>query len=503
MTALSMLFQGFLSVLAPENLLYLMGGVIVGMVLGAIPGLTATMAIALVIPLTYYLTPTQSLIMLLGAYNAGTFGGSLAAILIGTPGTPAAAATVADGYTMARRGQAGKAIKTALYSSAFGCLFSSIILVLIAQPIAKYALKFGPAEYSILMLFSLTIIASAAGRSMAKGLIGGCIGLLFGCVGMDPSYTIPRFTFGVLKLSSGIDLVVMLIGALALGEVLKQVEDVAAGNTSAHLPPPASKDDSKFTKHDFKLSIAHWLRSSALGCAIGALPGLGPALACYIGYDFGRKSAKEPEKYGNGSVEGVAAAEAANNAVCGANMIPLLSLGVPGDTGAALLISAFLIQGLTPGPLVFTESPETVYNVYAGLILCNLALVLVALLTWKAFTKICSLETTIIFPAVLMFCVVGVYALNQSLTDVWIMIVFGVIGYLLTKFKFPIATVLIGFILSPLFEKNFRRALLLHDGDLKVFFSSPLCWAFWIVTVLSVVFILRGKKKDKNLADGL
>lgn len=503
MEAITMLLSGFGAMLAPENLLYLVGGVVVGMVLGAIPGLTATMAIALVIPLTYYMTPTQSLTMLLGAYNAGTFGGSLAAILVGTPGTPAAAATVADGYALAKQGKAGKAIKTALFSSAFGCLFSSIILVVIAQPIAKYALNFGPAEYAVLMLFSLTIIASAAGRSMVKGLLGGCIGLLFGCVGMDPSYTIPRLTFGSLKLSSGIDLTVMLIGALALSEVLHQVEGVARGETAAHLPPPASKDDNKFNKSDLKLCLPHWLRSSALGCGIGALPGLGPALACYVGYDFGKKSAKHPEQFGKGAIEGVAATESANNAVCGANMIPLLSLGVPGDTGAALLMGAFLIQGLTPGPLVFRESPETVYNVYAGLILCNLVLIVVALATWKLFTKICSVETTLIFPCVLMFCVVGVYSLSSSLTDVWVMIFFGIIGYVLVKFKFPIATVLIGFILSPLFEKNFRRALILSNGELSIFFSSPLCWAFWAATAFSVFVILRGKKKDKALADGM
>ena len=503
MNTLSLLFDGFAAVLQPENLIYIFGGVLVGMVLGAIPGLTATMAIALVIPLTYYLTPTQSLIMLLAAYNAGTFGGSISAILIGTPGTPAAAATVADGYAMAKKGQAGKAIKTALYSSAFGCLFSSVVLILIAQPIAKYALKFGPAEYTILMIFSLSIIASAAGKSMVKGLLCGCLGLLFGCVGMDTSYTIPRLTFGVLKLSSGIDLVVMLIGALALGEILKQVESIANGETSAHLPPMKSKEDWAFTRRDLKSCVAHWLRSSVIGCCIGALPGLGPALACYVGYDVGKRSSKNGKDFGTGSIEGVACAEAANNAVCGANMIPLLSLGVPGDTGAALLIGAFMVQGLTPGPLVFTESPETVYNVYAGLIICNLALIVVALLTWRAFTKICSLETTIIFPCVLMFCVVGVYALNSSLVDVWIMLFFGVIGYLLTKFKFPIAPLLIGFILSPLFEKNFRRALILNDGNLGIFFSSPLCWVFWIATVVSVVYILRSKRKDKNLQDGL
>ena len=503
MDALSMLFDGFVAVLQPENLLYLVGGVLIGVILGAIPGLSATMAIALVIPLTYYLTPTQSLIMLLAAYNAGTFGGSMSAILIGTPGTPAAAATVADGYALGKQGKAGKAIKTALFSSAFGCLFSSIVLMFVAQPIAKYALNFGPAEYTILMLFALTIIASAAGKSMIKGLLGGCLGLLFGCIGLDQGFTTPRLTFGILKLTSGVDLVVMMIGILAMSQILHSVESTGLGNARPNLPPPACKDDDRMTLKEAKSFLPHWLRSSALGCGIGALPGLGPALACYIGYDVGKKFSKHPEKFGKGSTEGVACAESANNAVCGANMIPLLSLGVPGDTGAALLISAFLVQGLTPGPLIFTESPETVYNVYAGLILCNIVLLGITLLIYRAFTKICSMETTIIFPCVLAFCVIGVYALNSNLDDVWIMLFFGVIGYILSKFKFPMATLLIGFILSPLFEKNFRRALILNSGDWSIFFSSPLCWLFWAATILSVFFIVRGKRKDKNLQDGL
>ena len=495
---LEMLLSGFMSVLQPENIIYIFGGVAVGCVLGAIPGLTATMAICLIIPITYTLTTTQSLIMLLSAYNAGTFGGSLSAILIGTPGTPAAAATVRDGYRLAQQGQAGKAIKVALYSSCFGCLFSSIVLILIAEPIAAYALKFGPAEYTVLMVFSLTLIASAAGKSIVKGLLGGTFGLIAGCVGMDAMYTIPRLNFGSLKLSSGIDLVIMLIGMLALSEVLKQVEGVAEGHTSAHLPPEKDKDDSRVTKKEFKMMLPHMLRSAPLGCAIGSLPGLGPALACFLGYDIGEKFAKHPDKYGEGSIEGVACAETANNAVCGANMVPLLSLGVPGDTGAAVLIGAFIVQGLTPGPLVFRESPETVYNVYAGLIICNLVLVLLVLLTWRVFKKICSVETTIIFPAVLMFCIVGCYALNRSLTDVWVMLIFGVVGYFLMKFEFPMATVLIGFILSPIFEKNFRRALTLSDMDFTTFFSSPLCWAFWAATAISLFIILRGRIKAKK-----
>ena len=279
------LMNAFIAVLAPENLIYLFGGVFVGMILGAIPGLTASMAIALVIPFTYYLTPTQSLIMLLAAYNAGTFGGSMSAILIGTPGTP------------------------------------------------------------------------AAGRSMIKGLLGGVIGLIFGCVGMDQGYATPRFTFGILKLSSGVNLVVMMIGVLAMSEILKQVEDIKVTKNEAHLPAPSCKDDTRVNRKEIKTMLPHWLRSSAIGCGIGALPGLGPALACYLAYDFGKKFSKEPEKFGKGSTEGIACAEAGNNAVCGANMIPLLSLGVPGDSGAALLMGAFMVQASPPAPWYSSSLP--------------------------------------------------------------------------------------------------------------------------------------------------
>ncbi|MDR1875828.1 MAG: tripartite tricarboxylate transporter permease [Synergistaceae bacterium] len=503
LSMLSMLANGFLEVLMPGNFIYLAGGIVLGLVMGAIPGLTATMAIALIVPMTYYITPTQSLIMLLAAYNAGTFGGSLSAILIATPGTPAAAATVADGFALAKQGKAVKAIKCALWASCFGCLFSSVVLVLSAQPIARYALKFGPAEYTVLMVFSLTIIASAAGRSMIKGLMGGCLGLLFGCVGMDAVYTTPRLTFGILKLSSGIDLMVMLIGALAFSELLRQVGNVRGAKDKALLPPATCKEDNQFTREDFRLSWKHWLRSSFIGCGIGALPGLGPALACWVGYDAAKRSARHPELFGKGSVEGIAGSEAANNAVCGANMIPLLSLGVPGDTGAAVLIGAFLVQGLTPGPLIFAESPQTVYNVYAGLILCNIMLFIVVMLTYRLFAGIARLESTLIYPVVCVFCLVGVYALNRSLTDVWLMLFFAVVGFVLSRLEFPIVTMLIGFILSPIFERNARRALQLSFGEYRVFFGSPLCWFFWAITVISVVTIVWGKRKNRNLQDGL
>ncbi len=503
---LDMLLNGFLAVLQPANFIYLFMGVVLGLVMGAIPGLTATMAIALIVPLTFYIEPTQSIIMLLGAFNAGTFGGSISAILIATPGTPAAAATVADGFALAKQGKAGKAIMTALASSAFGCTFSSIILILIAQPIAKYALKFGPGEYTVLMIFSLSIIASAAGESMVKGLIAGLFGLLFGTVGMDPIYSIPRLTFGSVTLSSGINLVTMLIGSLAVAEILIQVEGVARGKVNAHLPGPSNHDDNVFSFKDFKGVWKTWLRSSCIGCIIGALPGLGSSLACFVGYDAAKRASKNPETFGKGSIEGVAAAESANNAVCGANMIPLLSLGVPGDTATAILIGAFLIQGLTPGPLIFREAPQLVYNIYSGILLSNLVMVLVTLATYRLFTRISRLQTTVIFPSVCMFCIVGVYALNQSLIDVWIMLFFAVFGYVLMKFKFPAACLLIGFILSPILERNYRLALLISNNDFGIFFKTPITWILWAITVFSLFTILRGKHRyrvaQRNRAKG-
>lgn len=492
---LELLLDGFANVLfTPSTLLALIGGVVLGVILGAIPGLTATMAIALIIPLTYYMDPVQSLIMLMGAYNGGTFGGSVSAILLGAPGTPAAAATVADGFKLALQGKAGKAIKMALRASVAGCLFSCIVLMLVAEPVARYALKFGPAEYTVLMVFSLTIIASAAGRSIIKGMIGGTLGLLFGMVGLDRIASVPRFTFGASSLAGGIDLIVMLIGSLALSEIFVQVESVARGKIGAHLPPPSCPEDDKLSLKEYLANIKTIIRSAAIGCGIGALPGLGPALASYIGYDMAKRNSRHPELFGKGALEGVAAAETANNAVCGANLIPLLALGVPGDTMAAIMIGAFMIQGLTPGPLIFREAPHVVAGLYAGLILSNILLLIFMSLSYKMFTKVARLETTIIFPVIFIFCIIGVYALNQSINDLWIMLFFAALGYVLVKFGYSPATMMIGFILSPLFEVNLRQALLISANNPLVFFSTPITWFFWIITAYSLFTIVRSKR---------
>ncbi len=494
-----LLFSGFVTILDPHNFIFLLVGVSSGIILGAIPGLTATMAIALIIPLTYYMSPVQAFTMIMGAYNGGTFGGSISAILIGTPGTPAAAATVADGFKLALAGKGGKAIRMALFASAAGCLFSCIVLITIAEPIARYALKFGPAEYTVLMVFSLTIIGSASGDSIIKGMIGGILGLFFGIVGLDLFLSVPRFTFGITYLSSGINLIVMLIGALAFSEILIQLESVARGKTSGHLPPPSQKSDAYLSLAELCAHIRTIFRSACIGCGIGALPGLGSTLAAYVGYDMAKRNSKHPEQYGTGILDGVAAAEAANNAVCGANLIPLLALGVPGDAVAAILIGAFMIQGLTPGPLIFREAPDVVAGLYAGLILSNLLLIVVTFMFIRGFTRIGQLKTTIIFPAVIAFCFIGVYGLGQNSVDLWIMLFFAVIGYFMAKFNYSPATMMIGFILSPLFEENFRQALILSKGGYGIFFSSYICIFFWLITVYSLFTILRARfRKNKE-----
>ncbi|MDD4803360.1 MAG: tripartite tricarboxylate transporter permease, partial [Syntrophomonas sp.] len=452
----------------------------------------------LVIPLTMTLDPTTSLIMLLGAYNGGIFGGSISAILLATPGTSAAAATVADGFQLARKGQGIKAIKTALVASVHGCIFSCIVLILVAGPVAQFALKFGPGEYSVLMLFALTIIGALVGKNFAKGLVGGMLGVLFSLIGIDAMTGLPRMTFDIPTLTKGIDLIGMLIGLLAVSEILVQIENIAKGKISAHLPPPQHPDDSRLSLREYKYLLPTIGRSSLIGCAIGALPALGTTLAAFLGYDMAKRASKHPEKFGTGIIEGVAGPEAANNAVCGANLIPLLAFGVPGDVVAAILMGAFLVQGLTPGPFIFREAPQVVYGIYGGLIMSNLVLFVIAWFSAKQFARLASLKTNIIYPIVLAFCVVGTYAINQSIGDIWVMLCFAVLGYIMVKFGFSPATMVIGFILGPIFERYLRQALLVSGGSVDIFFSSPICIVLWIITAFSVYTIIRNSIKDKK-----
>jgi putative tricarboxylic transport membrane protein len=471
-------------------------GVAMGIVLGSIPGLTATMAIALIVPMTFTMSPVASVGMLVGAYKGGCFGGSIPAIMLNTPGTPAAAATVLDGHEMAKKGQGLKALKVAIYSSVLADSFSDIVLIMVAPPLALIALKMGPPEMTGLIVFSLLIIIAVAGKSLTKGLIAGVIGLLVGTVGLDPIMATRRFGFDLSQLDEGIALMPMLIGLFALSEFFMNAEKKARQDKSGMFSIPQEGKDDKLTKAE-KIACGKIIAvASSIGTFLGAVPGIGPSIAAFASYAQAKKMSKHPEEFGHGSVEGVAAAEAGNNAVAGANLIPLLTLGIPGDVGAALLLGAFMIQGLHPGPLLFKENLDIIYAIFMALLLSNFFNFILAKQYIKIAHKVAKAPQHFVFPAILAFCLIGAYGFNQSMFDVWMTLAFGVIGYVLRKQGFPVAPLLIAFILEPILEASFRQSLLISHGSLAIFITHPISAVFLALSAVGVALTAKGKFKS-------
>ena len=493
METLSAAFQMYFQV---SVLLATLFGVAMGIVLGSIPGLTATMAIALIVPMTFSMSPVASIGMLVGAYKGGCFGGSIPAIMLNTPGTPAAAATVLDGFEMAKKGQAGKALNTALYSSVLADSFSDIVLILVAPPLALIALKMGPPEMTGLIIFSLLIITAVAGKSLVKGLIAAVIGLLVGTVGLDPILATRRFGFDLAQLDEGIALMPMLIGLFALSEFFINAENKVSQGQVRMFNLTAKPGDNKLTREE-KTACAKIIGVAAsIGTVLGAVPGIGPSIAAFASYAQAKKMSKHPEQFGKGAVEGVAAAEAGNNAVAGANLIPLLTLGIPGDVGAALLLGAFMIQGLHPGPLLFKEHLDVIYAIFMALLTANIFNFILAKQYIKIAAKVARVPKHFVFPAILVFCLVGSYGFSQSMFDVWMTLAFGVLGYILRKNGFPVAPLLIAFILEPILEGSFRQSLLMSHGSPLIFFTHPISAGFLAISAVGIVFTIRGKKKN-------
>jgi putative tricarboxylic transport membrane protein len=486
------LLDGFVTILKFQPILCILAGVTIGIIMGAIPGLTGTMAIVLITPFTFGMDAVNSITILLAIYCGGIYGGSISAILIRTPGSPASAATIFDGYELAKQGKAMKALKMAVDSSVIGNFISVLLLTFIAPPIANLALKLGPTEITSLILFSLTIIAYVSGKSIIKGLISAGIGLLACTVGIDPISATPRLTFGVVELERGIALIPMSIGLFAVSEVFIQSETIFKDRltklkTTSALPKAQSPEDNKVTLKEMWESMRTIIQSSLIGSFLGAVPGVGSPVASFMGYGFGKRFSRHPEKYGTGFIEGVAASEAANNGVVGATLIPLLTLGIPGDLPTAILLGAFLLHGLIPGPLLFKEHPHEVYSLFAAFILSVVALYFVARQIIKVGYLLTEVPKAVLFPVVLVFCLIGSYAINSSMLDVWIMVVFGLIGYLLEKYRFPLAPLLISFLLGPILESNVREALILSGGTVQDFFTSPVSVVLLILTLLVVV----------------
>ncbi len=495
---MELLIKEFFVAIQGSNLVIMFIATVVGILIGATPGLTVNMAVALAVPLTIHFSLAPSLCMLFALYCSGIYGGSVSAILVNTPGTPAAAATTLDGYVMAQQGKAGKALKMALFASFMGGIISIVILVLVAEHLAAFALKFGPAERTTLLFFALTIVGVLSGRSMLKGLLSGSIGLIVATVGADPMLAIPRFTFGMLELEDGFSYIPLLIGLFAISEMLLQTEDRMQTSIKAAYKDSISRDDSRLTWADITLSWKTIIRSGLFGTFIGCMPGIGAAVACFFGYGEAKRASKHPEQFGKGTVEGVAAAEAANNAVTGSALIPLLSLSIPGDTVTAILYGALLIQGVTPGPLIFQHQLDAVYLIYISLTLANIFMVGTALSFMTFFRRVTEIPRRILFPIIFVFCVIGSFSIRNSVFDVFVMMAFGVIGYFMRRLLMPVAPMLIAFILARPFEEALRQALVGSEGSLTIFFVKPIAVGFLILTAISVWITMRRSLKARR-----
>lgn len=490
---MSDIVYGFMTAFSGINLLAAMASVAVGITIGALPGLSAAMGVALLIPITFGMPAATGLVVLAGVYCGAIFGGSISAILIRTPGTPAAAATALDGYELTKQGKAGKALGTAVISSFIGGILSSISLYLFAPTLAKLALKFGPAEYFWLSLFGLTIIAGASTKSITKGLLSGALGLMISTIGMDPMLGVPRFTFGIPQLLSGIPFTASLIGLFSMSQVLMLAEKKI--KTSGKLIE--FDDRVLLTRKEIFQIFPTTLRSTLIGNLIGILPGAGASIASFIGYNEARRFSKEKEKFGYGSIEGIAGAEAANNAVTGGSLIPTFTLGIPGESVTAVLLGGLLIQGLQPGPDLFTIHGKITYTFFAGFIVVNIFMLILGLTGSKFFAKISRVPDNYLIPLIFSLSVIGSYAINNQISDVIIMFIFGIIGYFVNKFKLNSASIVLALILGPIGEAGMRRSLILSHGSLNILFSSTVSKVLIGLTILSLFSPLLMNKFEK------
>jgi len=493
------LLAGMADALTLTNIVLVALGVVTGIVVGAIPGLNGPMAIAVALPVTFYLSPLGGLAYLIGIMKGGTFGGSISAILLNTPGSPEAAATAFDGYPLAQKGKALKALKMALYSSVFGDSFSDIVLFVVAAPIAVVALLMGPPEMAAVLIFSLTIIAGLSGKSLLRGVIAAAAGGFIGTIGLDVESALPRLTFGFVELEDGVPLIPLTIGLLALSEIIIQIEAQVLGLADvAQRINPFGKD---VPPEDRVVSWAEWrdsfrtvMRSSLIGTGIGALPGIGAVVAGFLGYAAAKRASPHAEEFGTGRLEGVAAVEAANSAVSGANLIPLLAIGVPGSLSAAILIGAFLVHGVQPGPLIFQDHARLVYGIFTAMAIANLMNLFIGQLGLRLFAYVVSFPNRIIHPVVVVLCIAGAYATDNSMFAVAIALIFAVVGYFMRKLDFSFAAFIIGFALGPQTELYVRQTVILFQDDPLRIFSHPIVLFFLALTVYSIWRIVRQKR---------
>ena len=473
--------QGLFTSIQPYNLFIIIIGSSLGIMAGAIPGISGTMALALAVPVTYAMDATTAILLLVAIYASSVYAGSVSGILFRTPGAPEGVAATLDGHEMAKRGRAGEALGVDIFSSVTGGIFGTLMLALIAPQLAKVALEFGPSEYFAVSVLGLSVVSSLGTRNELKALISVLMGLFVATIGIDRISGFNRFTFGTTTLLDGVSFIPVIIGLFAVSEVLnriREMKEMGGIQARAKAKLPSLK----------AINRLKWLlaRSSLIGTFIGMLPGVGATTAAFVGYSEAARWSKHPEKFGTGIPEGVAAPEAANNSACGGAMIPLLTLGIPGSAGTAIMLGAFLIHGLKPGPLLFIQQPVLVYSIFVGMLVANLSIIILAKLFIRYFSKVIELPYNILGPGIIIFCVVGTFAIRNNFGDVWIMMIFAIIGFFMERYNYPLAPLILGVVLGPIAEKNLRQAMIISGNDPMVLVSSPLSATLIIVSALSL-----------------
>jgi len=489
------LWLGFTVAVTPIHLLYAFIGVLLGTLIGVLPGIGPVATIAMLLPITFNLSPVAALIMLAGIYYGAQYGGSTTSILVNLPGEAASVVTCLDGYPMAKQGRAGPALAMSAIGSFFAGCVATLVIAFAAPPLAEVALKFGPAEYFSLMVLGLVAATVLAHGSLTKAIAMVVLGLLLGLIGTDVNSGVLRFTFDIPELSDGIGFVIVAMGMFGVAEIVTNLEqkgkrEVFTGKLKRLLP----------TKQDFKDSWAAVLRGTALGSFLGILPGGGALLASFGSYTLEKKVSKHPERFGKGAIEGVAGPESANNAGAQTSFIPMLTLGIPGNAVMALMIGALMIQGIAPGPQVMNEKPELFWGLIASMWLGNLMLVVLNLPLIGMWIKLLTVPYRYLYPSILVFMAIGVFSLSNNPFDVLIMAFFGILGYVCVKLECEPAPMILGFILGPLMEENLRRAMLLSRGDPMTFVTKPISAGFIIASVILLVIVaLPGLRKKREL----
>jgi len=493
----SLFLQAIDLVFTPFNFSMIIGGMLLGVFFGALPGISSSMGIVLMIPFTYYMGIMPSVILLVALYAGSAYGGSITAIMFNTPGTPEAVATTFDGYPMAKKGQAGKALGLAMTASSAGSIFSILVMLLLSPTLSKIALKIQSAEYFALTLLGIACISSVGSKNLIKALITGCIGILIAMIGLDPMSGVSRLTFHNINLLSGVAFIPVMIGAFAMAEILKQVVDKATSEGFDNTDKISLKTI-KFKEFlQYKWTV---LKSSIIGTAIGILPGTGGSIASIVSYGEAVRSSHNKEEFGTGKEEGIIAPESANNAAAGGAMIPTLVLGIPGSPTTAIILAALVLQGLQPGPQLMREQPLMLYAIFFSMLIASIVVFFGGRIAVKAFAAVLKLPYSILASIIVMFSIIGSYAIGNDMYQVWIMLGFGIFGFFMKQYDFSPATLILGLVLGKMMEENFRRQLMLTNGDYSTFFTRPisliiLCFVALVLFYPAIAKLFKKKVK--------